>query len=340
MADIDTLIPSSGRIGWWEADTLTSLDEGEDADVWPEKFGNGKDLECFGTPPTFDADRINGLPAVKWDGTQDPLLWSGSGVTLKHAFMIGAYADAAFPASGGPGEYAGMLSGIDNSSHGILTGNPSSAKWFDYNYEAIGDYIFRRRDVRMTESLQESSFSGVISIFEVSIDAGIGLDGVQFGRDRGWTTRKWKGPIVGGGLFDRVLSDSERRDIYEYLAIKYILWKRTSSGLDVWPFEPNWSRPLTVDKPVLSSIAVSRARKSRSKGTRKRGVQLQFEARGPEEYDTAIAFWDAKYPGTSFVYRDDAFSPSRDCEMVFTGGIDQQSNDARDITYGWTGEEV
>lgn len=339
MSYIDTLIPSYGRIHWHEADSITGVADGGNVSSWPEKFGNGKDLACASSYPTYETDIINDLPAVNFSGSQNPLKWTGA-ITPKHIFVVGAFADAAFPAAGGAQEYAGLYSGIDNASNGILVGNPSSTKWTDFSYSLYGDYTFRRRDVAFIESLQEASFSGAISVFEVSYSVGITLDGIQIGQDRSLTTRKWKGPVVAAGAFDRVLADWERHDIYEYLAIKYLLWKRVSSGLDVWPFEPNWSFPLNVDKPVLSSISVDRSRKSRSKGSLKLGIQPQFESRDIVESDAAVSFWDAKYPGTSFIYRDDAFSPARETEMVFTSGITRQVTDTHDVNYTWQAEEV
>lgn len=336
---VDALIPASGRIHWHEADSITGVADGGNVSSWPEKFGNGKDLACASSYPTFETNILNGMPAVNFDGSQNPLNWTGA-IVPKHVFVVCAFADAAFPAPGGAQEYAGIYSGIANGSNGVLIGNPSSTKWFDLGFSGGGVYTFHRRDVAFTESLQESSMSGAISIFEVSLDIGIAIDGIQIGQDRAHSTRKWKGPIVAAGAFSRVLASWERHDVYEYLAIRYLLWKRVSSGLDVWPFEPNYSFPLSADKPVLSSISVDRSRKSRSKGSYKLGIQPQFESRDVLESDAAISFWDAKYPGTSFIYRDNSFSPAREIEMVFTSGVTRQVADAHDVNYTWQAEEV
>ena len=108
----------------------------------------------------------------------------------------------------------------------------------------------------------------------------------------------------------------------------------------MWPFNPNWSRPLTTGKRVLSSVSVSGAFKARTKGTRKIGIEPTFETRSPEEYQTAVEFWDDHYPGTSFIYRDAAFSPAVDTEMRFTSDLPQTAADTRDVTYSFQAEEV
>jgi hypothetical protein len=257
---------------------------------------------------------------------------------VKHIFVIAAYADATFPTSGGAGEYAGLLSGIDTANNAILVGDPTTTKFFNVGYGAGHQY--RRRDVIYAESNMQAAMSGAISIFEVSLASGWPLDGIQIGKDRTFANRKWKGPFVGDLMWNRVLADTERFDVYEYIATKYWLWKRVSSGLDVWPFQPNWTRPLTVDKRVLSSTSVSGANKSRSKGTAKIGIEPQFDLRGPEEYDAAVAFWNDKYPGTSFIYRDDAFSPARETEMRFVSGIQQQAASTREISYSFQAVQV
>lgn len=339
MSEIEQLIPKTGLECWYEANGITGVADGGNVTAWPDKSTHGRDMACVSNYPTFDANAINGLPAIVWDGTQKPLNVTDA-FTAKHLFVIGAYADAAFPAGGGPGEYAGLVSGIDNTGVALLVAKPSDTKFFDFSYETYGDYRYYIRGVRHPANDQVAPMSGGIAVMEIRYPPGFSLAGIQMGHDRKFTNREWKGPGVALWAWSRELAEFEVRDVYEYAAVIYHLWQQNDAGLDIWPFQPNWARPLAIDKPVLSSVSVDRSRKSRSKGSAKKGVQLQFENRSPEEYDAAVAFWDAKYPGTSFIYRDLAFSPARDTEMVFTAGIAQQSADTRDITYTIQAEEV
>lgn len=339
MSDIEQLIPRTGLQCWYEADGVTGVADGGNVATCPDKSTHARDVVCASSYPTFETNIINGLPAINWSGSQNPLNIEDP-FDAQHIIVIAAYADAAFPVSGGAGEYAGLISGIENTGVPLLFGDPTTSKFFDLSYETYGDYEYRLRGVQYAESVQPAPMSGNIAVIDVRFPVVLSLAGIQWGRDRKNTNRKWKGPGVALFAWDHVLAEFQVRNVYEYAATKYHLWQRNAAGLDIWPFQPNWARPLAVDKPVLSSISVDRSRKSRSKGSAKKGVQLQFENRSPEEYNAAVAFWDAKYPGTSFIYRDLGFSPARDTEMVFTAGIAQQSADTRDITYTIQAEEV
>ena len=112
-----------------------------------------------------------------------------------------------------------------------------------------------------------------------------------------------------------------------------------SSGLDVFPFQADWGRRLSADKRMLSSLSVGGSVKSRSKGSRKIGVDPQFDDRFPEEWNAAVAFWDENTPG-SFVYRDSSVYPEVDTEMRFVSGPAQSGNNFRDISYGFSALEA
>lgn len=323
-------IPRRGLKAWHAADTT---DTGAGVD---DASGNSFHLDSGigpGNATVLTADVINGLPGLYFSGVDvpPPLRSNQGNVTLRHAFVVAAYEDAAFP-SGEPG-YAGLLSGITTGD--LLVGNPSSTKFFDLNLETFGTYSYRRRDMAFNENNMQASFNDSISVFEVSISSGVTFDDIQVGMHRNaGSTRRWKGFFVEQMLYDRVLADFERHQVYEYLAMKYRLWKRDKSDLDVFPFQPNWARSLTADKVVLASRSVSGATKARSKSAAKKSFEASFEDRLAEEYDAAYAFWDQKYPGTSFIYRDDAFSPARDTEVLFTSPMPNQQAGYNQINYG------
>lgn len=319
-------IPKSGLLAWHAADTATDGQTVEDAS------GNNRTLDSgFGsTPPDLVPDVINGLPAIVFDGsTHDPLQYTGS-VTPKHCFVVAAHEDPAFPA-GALGN-GGILTGL--ASTAILIGNAESTRFFDLNLDSVGAFKYRRRDAEFAEGNMQAAFDGNISIFEVENPAGYPLTGLQIGRDRDFATRLWKGPWCEHLIYSRVLEDIERAMVMEYLAMKYHLWRQTTAGKNVWPFQPDWGRPLNQDKLVLSSTTVSGTRKARSKSSSKKAFELSFTDRSPEEYDAALAFWDEHYPGTSIVYRDDAFVPGRDTEALITSPLSQSAQGYRQIGYG------
>lgn len=328
MALIETIwtqghyIPKKDLIAWHAADTTNTASAVDDAS------GNGRHMTCASSQPAFLTNVINGLPAIEWDGTDNPLAYSGT-VFPYHAFVVACYTDTAFPA--GDLGNGGLLTGV--TAGDILVANVSSTRFFDFDYEALGTYKYRRRDVQFAENDLQSSFNNAMSIFEVSLTSGYTLDGIQVGQQRNITARKWKGRWCEQLIYGRVLAEQERLMIYEYLAMKYLLWRRVASGLDVFPFQPNWQYALTADKLVLSSTAVSGSVKARSKSSAKISYDLRFENRWQPEYDATRSFWDLKYPGTSFIYRDDAFSPARDTEVLFASPMSSNRTDTHDFDY-------
>lgn len=319
-------IPRKDLLAWHAADTATDGQTVDDAS------GNNRDLDSgFGsTPPTLTPNYINGVAAIEFDGsTHDPLKWSGAMSAVKHAFIFAGYEDASFPA--GDAGNAGLLTGP--TSGDILLGNQSSTKFFDLDLELSGDYEFRRYDVAYAENNMQASFSGTIALFEISFAPGISLDGIQVGRQKAFAARLWKGPWCEHLLYSAVKNDDDRRRIYEYAAMKYLIWRKNAAGLDVWPFQPDWPRNLLNDKRILASTAVSGASKFRTKSTRKKGFEATFTDREPEEIDAATEFWDLKYPGTSFIYRDEAFTPSRDSEVKFASPIETPARGNRQMDY-------
>lgn len=333
MSEIDYLVPTSGLLAWHKYEAGVSGHH-----IIYDYSGNSRTIQCsIGNEPVLTTNVINGRPAWYFNGSRDPLVYTGA-LTPKHIFVLAAYADATFPVSGGAGEYAGLLSGKDTANNAILIGDPTTTKFYDAGYGSTHEY--RKRDVLLTNANMQAGMSNSFAIYEVRYPTGWALDGIQVGKDRTFANRKWKGYFVEQMMFDRILSDAEIFDVYEYFAIMFQVWKQDAAGLNVFPFNPNWARPLTTGKRVLSSVSVSGAFKGRSKGTRKIGIEPTFETRTPEEYDTAVDFWDDHHPGTSFIYRDGAFSPPRDTEMRFTSDMPQTATDTRDITYSFQAEQV
>lgn len=340
LTEIERLVTRTNLAAWYAASDLSAtLADGASVATWPDKSGNARDLLRSTNKPTFAANIVNGYPAINFDGTMNPLTYTGT-VSLKHVFVVASYADAAFPASGGAGEYAGLITGVGGGSIPILIGFPSSTKFYDNNYDAIDTFHYYKRGYERLETDMQCSFSNTISVFEDSFAGGWGLDGIQIGKDRNFANRLWKGRVVEILCYTGVLTDTERRDIYEYLAMKYLLYKQNSAGLDVWPFQADWGDVLGKDKRVLSSTAVSGANKSRSKTSAKRAFAPKFSSRFPEEYDTAEAFWDAKYPGTHFIYRDYTTATETDSECRFVSGISKTREDYRDTDYEWQAVQV
>lgn len=334
MGDHDHLITRTGLIGWYEADFIVGVADGGTVSSVPDKSVNGRNLTCASTHPLLQTDIINGLPVVEFDGTKNPLAWSGS-ITPKHIFMLAAHQDAAFP-SGDNGN-GGLLTGLtatNQTNNVFVGGGATTTKFFDFGN--LGAY--RKRDVAFAENNMQAAFNNAISIFEISLTSGFSMDGLQIGKQRDVSpARRWKGHWALLIPYDRVLTLAETVDVYEYIAVRYRIWRQISSGLNVWPFNPNWSLPGTYGPRELSSSSVSGATKTRVKSTGKHQMEYRFDTRHIDEFEAAKAFRDGN---TTFVFRDYGYSTPRDFTMRFTSGIDLQRNGYNDIDYSFQCVEV
>jgi hypothetical protein len=324
----EILITRSGLQAWHKYESGVSANG-----LCNDYSGNGRHLVQASTPPILTSNVINGQSAWAFDGTKNPLVYTGS-VTTKHIFVVGSSSEVTFP------DFRGLLS--NTVTFAILTGDPASTKFGDTQGAGIFASTYRKNNVVYANANQQAPMNGAFALMEVQIPLGLGLSGIQVGHPftLAGAQYNWRGNWVEQFFYDRVLSESDRQDLYEYIATKFRIWSQNAAGLKVFPFSPNWPVSLDADKRVISSTAVSGASKGRSKGTKKRTLDAQFGSRMPEEYTAALAFWDEHYPGTSFIYRDESISPSEDIEMKFVSRITKRGNDFRDVDYTFQAVEV
>lgn len=322
------VVPMANMIAWHMHDPAAGLSANN---LVSDFSGHNRHLTCgAGNAPVIQSNLLNGNAGWYFSGTKDGLSCAG-GVTTRHLFILASYEDAAFPA-----DYKGLYSNPGMNSGDILIGFPSSDR---FAYFGSPTYEYRKSEVVFVSSDQKAPLSGQHALIEVISSTGFAADGIKIGQQQG-LDRRWKGWYFESLAYSQVQADVERRMIYEYFAMKYFVWSKTAAGKDVWPFQPNWTVPGITDKRILESRAVSGAYKGRQKGTMKGGKELKFETRITPEHDAAKAFWNAKHPGTSFIYRDYAYVPSRDSEVQFIGGIPHQFNNYNDIDYAIQIEDV
>lgn len=108
----------------------------------------------------------------------------------------------------------------------------------------------------------------------------------------------------------------------------------------VFPYQPDWVRPAVATKRIFTSTSVSGATKARTKTETKRSFELKFSARDKTEFEAALAFHAARYPGTTFTYRDETVSPSVDIDCRFTSDFSYVANMYNDYDYSFTCIEI
>lgn len=75
---------------WLKADAITGLADGEAVASWADSSGNGKSAAnaTGAEQPTYQTGEINGLPVVRFDGTDDDLTITGHGLTKPCSIFV------------------------------------------------------------------------------------------------------------------------------------------------------------------------------------------------------------------------------------------------------------
>jgi archaellin len=72
----------AGLQGWWQADAIVGLNDGDPVATWEDAHTSNKDLTqaTSAARPTYQTNELNGLPIVRFDGTDDWM--TNTGFTL------------------------------------------------------------------------------------------------------------------------------------------------------------------------------------------------------------------------------------------------------------------
>lgn len=207
----------SGLIGWWKADALT-LNDGDAVGSWTDSSGAGNALvqATAGKKPLYKTKILNGMPVVRFDGTDDVLVSAGGMTgTPKHAFAVAKYAAATFA------NYDGLFTGVSAQADLVLTGNVgglSSAIWYD---DATLSTVYRKDGVDFAENNMVGPMNA-FAYMSISCAGGWTTSLVpQIGQDRNNGARFWNGDVAEIFVYNSVLSTTDRNSIEAYLVSRY-----------------------------------------------------------------------------------------------------------------------
>ncbi len=280
--------------------------------------GKGRDLTTSGTPddPIIVPNVLNGEAGWYFDGGSTPLQWAGS-VNLKHFFVVCSADEATFSI------YRGLLSGLTTGD--VLTGKISSGYFYDH---VASDY--RKADVQYIAAAQQAPMSGEFAVIEIVYNSGVAMDGIQVGQQRNLSgpVRSWLGYWFETIAYSAVKNDWERLQIYKYIAMRRWLWqKKTTGGLDVFPFPANKTRASQLDQEHYLSEPYMGDPAALVRGDSKGAFTLPFSTRTQAEFEAAEQFVKTHYPVTHFTYRDFRFNPPRDTECSIVSPFREQGSD-------------
>lgn len=202
----------TGLQGWWKADAITGLADGDPLTTWEDSHTSNYDLTqaTAAKKPTYKTAILNGKPIVRFV-TDDELRGTGA-LTPKHVFVVAKYSAATFAS------YDGLVTGTGGGAGEIVLIGVGGDDLF-WN-EATLTTVYHKNGVSQAEGGMEAPMNAS-AYMSISCAAGFSLTALQLGHDRSDAGRYWNGDVGEVILYDSVLSSADREQIEYYLARRW-----------------------------------------------------------------------------------------------------------------------
>ena len=207
---------------WLKADAIEGLGDGEDVATWTDSSGNGNDATEATNKPTYETAEINGLPVVRFNGTNDEISTAAFGTALTQPNTIFVvYKDP----SGTGTEY--VYDGLTTSNrHALLVDDTEPTRGCTAYAGVVSEYTTEQNVWHISTVVYATTSSDVYEdgTAEQTADS-IGthtLTGLMIGSD--WNTYFYFGGDIAEILvYDAELSSADITQVEYYLANKYLL---------------------------------------------------------------------------------------------------------------------
>jgi hypothetical protein len=226
---------TSGLIACWEAGNIVGLNDGDPVATWPDTSGSSRDATQSDSAkrPLFKTGIFGSQPSVRFDGSNDQLDFTGTGITAVTLAMVwnaitwpGADAFSG-PITWQPGSGTGFIYGeIDNN---VGTGK----YWTHMQYVGVG----QARDTNTTITIGTKLVTIIRSSAMTYATTNFRQNGTSpslsnTGYASGWPVATNLGnaytPMnidIGACLiYDRAVDDTEQTAIENYLNGKYAVY--------------------------------------------------------------------------------------------------------------------
>lgn len=215
-------LPSPGGVDptnleiWYDADDIGTLfqntacttpvtGDGQAVQCWQDKSASGNNATGTNNP-TYQTNEFNGMPVIRFDGTNDALDF-GTGLTnIRTVFIVNK---------------------SDSNNHQMLLGHTTTQDWYTNNGTllatgtASSDLLSGTWRVNRTAESDPANYnqSGQYSLYSVTTLGGVDADHIA--SDRKVAGRFFQGDIVELIVYSRVLSSTEVQDVENYLYNKW-----------------------------------------------------------------------------------------------------------------------
>jgi hypothetical protein len=231
---------------WLKADAITGLSDGAAVATWPDSSGLGNDAgEGTGTfQPTYQTNEVNGLPCVRFDGTDDRLSIPGTNMLAASNNAAGltafAYVNLSSPSNASRDIYSisngtdatatrikfgqravtlgeWSLSGrrLDADTAQNLVGNQTQTGW--QLYTVVSDWANASAFIYRNENLETSTTSWLTAGNTSATNALACRVGVA----PSGGSEYWIGDIAEIAVYDNAVSTADRQALWTYFQAKY-----------------------------------------------------------------------------------------------------------------------
>ena len=172
-------------------------------------IGNVVTLKFGGAASTFPVIQTasqNDRDTMLFDGERSILKWTGSSITVKHAFAVCKYATDVFT------NFDGMLTTGDIDNLIVFTSRSSGTRWYSGSGAEM-DFNTYFRNTTNVGAPPESAPINQFAVHSISDADGIAASEWVIGHDREIDTRGWDGEIAHIIAYDIVLSSSDRNTV-------------------------------------------------------------------------------------------------------------------------------
>lgn len=221
---------------WLKADAIVGLNDGDPVGTWSDSSEQGNDATqaTASKKPTYKVNIQNGLPSVRFDGTDDYFDISGS-MSWVQTFTLFIVAQK----TRANDEYGTVLGHNNDYHHVEFYGNGSGTiRWFT-NKVSSGGHFLISPTISFSQfcllSLQQTHISGYVVDKSMWINGenvanASGVDGASAELDHmgaqylGYTQEYFGGDIAEILVFDSALSVGNRQAVENFLNAKWAVY--------------------------------------------------------------------------------------------------------------------
>nr|HPN67518.1 LamG domain-containing protein [bacterium] len=253
MDEINQPNSISGLAMWLKADSITGLNDNDTVSNWPDSSGNNRYAaqSTSSYQPIYKTNVLNGQPVIRFDGADDalpimdsnPQSMTSISMFMVHQINSGATSSSYYPLilggdgnttgqylgfetqnsySGSSADIVDVFGGYGNDARATLKNEAAFGSWKMWSTVSQNTVFNTKMYVNGTPATMSSTGTDQNLSVKISTAAGDNWGNIG-GTHYSVSPSFYKGDIAEVLIYNRALSDTERRTVEQYLANKYNL---------------------------------------------------------------------------------------------------------------------